>query len=102
MCRLEDTGHHPTDAPITAHAGEHADACCIIHGYSDGEIGNKLRPPLSASFYANSFLPDGQNRFDLSKLATKFDPHEIVKRLWLQNTTARCRSKSVNVVGDVG
>ena len=75
ICRLEDTGHRSNGYLITAHAGEHADACCIIHGYSDGEIGNKLRPPLSASFYANSFLPDGQNRFDLSKLATKFDPH---------------------------
>jgi nanoRNase/pAp phosphatase (c-di-AMP/oligoRNAs hydrolase) len=33
------------------------------------------RPPLSASFYANSFIKDGQNRYDLSKLATAFDPH---------------------------
>lgn len=75
ICRLEDTGHRSNGYLITAHAGKDADACCIIHGYSDGEIGSKTRPPLSASFYANSFLPDGQDRYDLSKLATKFDPH---------------------------
>lgn len=75
ICRLEDTGFRSNGYLITAHAGEDADACCIIHGYSDGEIGDQSRPPLSASFYANSFLPDGQNRFDLSRLATEFDAH---------------------------
>ena len=75
ICRLEDTGHRSNGYLITAHAGVYADACCIIHGYSDGEIGDKSRPPLSASFYANSFLPEGQNRYDLSRLATEFDPH---------------------------
>ncbi len=75
ICRLEDTGHRSNGYLITAFSGENADACCIIHGYTDGEIGNKMRPPLSASFYANSFLPEGQNRFDLSRLATEFDPH---------------------------
>lgn len=75
ICRLEDTGHRSNGYLITAFCGEDADACCIIHGYSDGQIGNKLRPPLSASFYANSFLPDGQNRYDLSRLATVLDPH---------------------------
>ena len=75
ICRLEDTGHRSNGYLITAFSGEDADACCIIHGYSDGEIGNKARPPLSASFYANSFLPEGQNRYDLSRLATEFDPH---------------------------
>ena len=73
ICRLEDTGHRSNGYLITAHAGEDADACCIIHGYSDGEIGDKTRPPLSASFYANSFLPQGQNRDDLSRVATEFD-----------------------------
>ena len=75
ICRLEDTGYRSNGYLITAYAGENADACCIIHGYSDGEIGDKMRPPLSASFYANSFLPGGQNRYDLSKLATKYDAH---------------------------
>ena len=75
ICRLENTGHRSNGYLITAFAGEKADACCIIHGYSDGEIGNATRPPLSASFYANSFLDDGQNRYDLSRLATRYDPH---------------------------
>lgn len=75
ICRLEDTGYRSNGYLITAYAGENADACCIIHGYSDGEISDKMRPPLSASFYANSFLPGGQNRYDLSKLATKYDAH---------------------------
>ena len=46
ICRLEDTGHRSNGYLITAFSGEDADACCIIHGYSDGEIGNKSRPPL--------------------------------------------------------
>ena len=75
ICRLEDTGFRSNGYLITAYAGKDADACCIIHGYSDGEIGDQSRPPLSASFYANSFLPEGQNRFDLSRLATEFDAH---------------------------
>ena len=59
ICRLEDTGYRSNGYLITAYAGENADACCIIHGYSDGEIGDKMRPPLSASFYANSFSSRG-------------------------------------------
>ena len=42
--------------------------------YADGSIDTPERPALSASFYANSFLKDGQNRYDLSRLATMFDP----------------------------
>ena len=72
ICRLEDTGYRSNGYLITAYAGENADACCIIHGYSDGEIGDKMRPPLSASFYANSFLPG-------DKIVTTF-PN------WQQNT----------------
>ena len=75
ICRLEDTGHRSNGYLITAFSGKDADACCIIHGYSDGKVGSKTRPPLSASFYANSFLPEGQDRYDLSRLATEFDPH---------------------------
>jgi nanoRNase/pAp phosphatase (c-di-AMP/oligoRNAs hydrolase) len=46
-----------------------------VHGYSDGDLSTPERPPLSASFYANSFIQNGQDRYDLSKLATAFDPH---------------------------
>ena len=59
ICRLENTGHRSNGYLITARTGEDADACCIIHGYSDGEIGNKTRPPLSAvSMRIHSFLKD--------------------------------------------
>ena len=75
ICRLENTGHRSNGYLITAFFVKDADACCIIHGYSDGKVGSKTRPPLSASFYANSFLPEGQDRYDLSRLATEFDPH---------------------------
>lgn len=73
ICRLDNTGFTSNGYVVTAWAGEAADACCIIHGYQDGTLEDLDRPPLSASFYANSFLEDGQNKFDLSKLATRFD-----------------------------
>jgi oligoribonuclease NrnB/cAMP/cGMP phosphodiesterase (DHH superfamily) len=74
ICRLENSGFHSNGYLITAWAGERADACCIIHGYVDGSIETPHRPALSASFYANSFLENGQDRYDLSKLATALDP----------------------------
>jgi len=73
ICRLENTGFHSNGYLVTAWAGDRADACCIIHGFEDGTVDNANRPALSASFYANSFLPGGQNRYDLSKLATALD-----------------------------
>ena len=73
ICHLQDTGHFSNGYLVTAWAGDKADACCIIHGYSDGNINDANRPPLSASFYANSFIEGGQDRYDLSRLATKFD-----------------------------
>jgi len=73
ICHLQDTGHFSNGYLVTAWAGDKADACCIIHGYSDGDINDPNRPPLSASFYANSFVKGGQDKYDLSRLATKFD-----------------------------
>ena len=73
ICRLENTGYHSNGYLVTAWAGGEADACCIIHGFDDGTVDDPNRPALSASFYANSFLPNGQNRYDLSKLATALD-----------------------------
>jgi len=75
VCHLENSGYTSNGYLVTAWAGERADACCIIHGYSDGELDFSDRPPLSASFYANSFIEGGQGRYDLSKLATRFDPN---------------------------
>ena len=73
ICRLENSGFHSNGYLVTAWAGDRADACCIIHGFEDGDVDDANRPALSASFYANSFLPGGQNRYDLSKLATALD-----------------------------
>ena len=56
----------------TAHVGADADACCVIHGHVDGAVERDDRPPLSASFYANSFY-EGRRRVDLSRLATLLD-----------------------------
>ena len=74
ICRYENSGFHSNGYLVTAWAGDRADACCIIHGFEDGSVDDANRPALSASFYANSFLPEGQNRYDLSKLATALDP----------------------------
>lgn len=74
ICRLDNSGFHSNGYLVTAWAGDKADACCIIHGYQDGSLENPRRPPLSASFYANSFLDNGQDRYDLSRMATALDP----------------------------
>ncbi len=73
ICRLDNSGFHSNGYLVTAWAGDKADACCIIHGYDDGSIATPERPALSASFYANSFLKNGQGRYDLSRLATSLD-----------------------------
>lgn len=74
VCRLDNSGFHSNGYLVTAWAGKRADACCIVHGYEDGSLDNPSRPPLSASFYANSFLENGQDRYDLSRMATALDP----------------------------
>lgn len=74
ICRMDEKGVRSNGYLVTAWAGDRADACCIVHGYADGSIETPERPALSASFYANSFLPNGQGRFDLSRLATALDP----------------------------
>ncbi len=74
VCRMDEKGVRSNGYLVTAWAGEKADACCIIHGYADGSIETPERPALSASFYANSFLENGQGRYDLSRLATAMDP----------------------------
>jgi hypothetical protein len=71
---MDEKGVRSNGYLVTAWAGDRADACCIVHGYADGSIETPERPALSASFYANSFLPNGQGRFDLSRLATALDP----------------------------
>ncbi len=72
ICRLENSKVTSSGYLVTAISGEAVDACCIIHGQEGGDIGDHSNPPLSASFYANSFLK-APNRFDLSKMATFLD-----------------------------
>lgn len=73
ICRLDETGIRTNGYLVTAYAGSRADAVCITHGYLDGTIDDAQKSALSASFYANSFLPDGQDKYNLSLLATKLD-----------------------------
>ena len=72
ICRLENSNVAASGYLVTAISGDSADACCIIHGQEDGDIDDPANPPLSASFYANSFL-ETPNRFDLSRMATYLD-----------------------------
>ncbi|MBC8437742.1 MAG: hypothetical protein H8D82_00555 [Euryarchaeota archaeon] len=74
VCELQETGLRTNGYLVTAHYGEDCDACLIIHGSKDGEFGKVGDHPLSASFYSNSFLHTQGGVFDLSSLATKFDP----------------------------
>ena len=73
ICRLDETGIRTNGYLVTAYAGSRADAVCITHGYLDGTIDDAEKSALSASFYANSFLPNGQDKYNLSLLATKLD-----------------------------
>ena len=74
VCRMDESGLRSNGYLVTAWVGDAADACCIVHGYADGDLSDPERPPLSASFYANSFLTNGQGKFDLSRMATALDP----------------------------
>ncbi|MCH1616145.1 MAG: hypothetical protein L7R83_01385, partial [Candidatus Poseidonia sp.] len=63
VCRMDETSLRSNGYLVTAWVGDAADACCIVHGYADGDLETPDRPPLGASFYANSFLPNGQGRY---------------------------------------
>ena len=74
ICEIQDTGLHTNGYLVTAHYGDKCDACLIIHGSINekSEDDNRI---LSASFYTNSFLHTNGGLFDLTKLATMFDPY---------------------------
>ena len=71
--RMDETGERTNVYALTAFVGEDCDACCIIHGWADGDISTPERPALSASFYCNSFLHPNGGIFDLTRMATLFD-----------------------------
>ena len=74
IVRLEGIGMRSNGYHVTAMAGERCDACIVIHGDVGASFGEKDRYPVSASFYTNSFLHDNGGIFDLTTLATRFDP----------------------------
>jgi len=73
IVKMQDTGHRTNGYLVTSTFGDECDACIIIHGFSDGVIGDHSCYPLSASFYCNSFLHRNQGVFNLTKLAQSFD-----------------------------
>ncbi len=73
IVKMQDTGFRTNGYLVTSTFGDECDACIIIHGYTDGVIGDHSRYPLSASFYCNSFLHRNQGVFNLTKLAQAFD-----------------------------
>ena len=73
IVRLDDTGLRTNGYLVTAFFGEDCDACCIVHGNTGGVIGDHSNPPLSTSFYTNSFLHRTNGLFDLTKLAKLYD-----------------------------
>jgi len=74
VVRLEDMGVRSNGYRVTALAGEACDACLVVHGDVGASFGEDGRYPVSASFYTNSFLHRGGGIYDLTRLATRFDP----------------------------
>jgi len=74
IARLEGLGVRSNGYLVTAIVGDSCDACIVIHGDIGAEFGEDGTYPVSASFYTNSFLHNNGGIFDLTKLATSFDP----------------------------
>lgn len=74
IVRLEDMGVRSNGYRVTALAGNECDACLVVHGDVGASFGEEDRYPVSASFYTNSFLHRGGGIYDLTRLATRFDP----------------------------
>ena len=74
IVRMDGLGIRSNGYYVTAMAGEECDACIIIHGELGADFGDSGRYPVSASFYTNSFLHRRGGIYDLTALATLFDP----------------------------
>mgnify|MGYP006082468173 CR=1 FL=1 len=74
IVRFEDSGMRSNGYHITAKGGEGCDACIVIHGDVGSSFGQDGKYPVSASFYTNSFIHKEGGIYDLTKMATKFDP----------------------------
>ena len=73
ILRLDGETFRTNGYLVTAVAGDACEACVIVHGQLEGEVGDRGRWPLSASFYSNSFLHTEGGIFDLTAFATAFD-----------------------------
>ena len=74
IARLDGLGMRSNGYHVTAFAGDSCDACIVIHGDIGASFGDDVRYPVSASFYTNSFLHREGGIYDLTGLATHFDP----------------------------
>ena len=74
IVRLDGTGIRSNGYQVTAMAGDKCDACMVIHGDFGATFGEGINYPVSASFYTNSFLHRSGGIYDLTALATRFDP----------------------------
>ena len=74
IVRLDGTGIRSNGYQVTAMAGDKCDACMVIHGDLGATFGDGSNYPVSASFYTNSFLHQSGGIYDLTALATRFDP----------------------------
>ena len=74
IARLDGLGMRSNGYHVTAFAGDSCDACIVIHGDIGASFGDDIGYPVSASFYTNSFLHREGGIYDLTGLATHFDP----------------------------
>ena len=74
IARLENLKIRSNGYLVTSIAGGECDACMVIHGDIGAGFDEEGKYPVSASFYTNSFVHNSGGIFDLTKLATNFDP----------------------------
>ena len=74
IVRMHGLGMRSNGYAVTAFVGDACDACLITHGDLGVSFGEGEGYPVSASFYTNSFLHKEGGIFDLTTLATRFDP----------------------------
>ena len=74
IARLDGLGMRSNGYHVTAFAGDSCGACIVIHGDIGASFGDDTGYPVSASFYTNSFLHREGGIYDLTGLATHFDP----------------------------